>query len=72
LGNNWDSYHILVKDKSIAKVIAHLTGRDLTNLDCLFQQEVTKKFNLKHVHFSLNRSIRRKMPKPSREEIKLL
>jgi CubicO group peptidase (beta-lactamase class C family) len=38
----------------LAKVIAHLTNRDLSNLDGLFQQEVCKPLNLKHTYFGMN------------------
>jgi CubicO group peptidase (beta-lactamase class C family) len=38
----------------LAKVIAHLTNRDLSNLDSLFQQEVCRPLNLKHTYFGMN------------------
>jgi CubicO group peptidase (beta-lactamase class C family) len=38
----------------LAKVIAHLTKRDLSNLDSVFQQEVSKPLHLKHAHFGMN------------------
>ncbi len=38
----------------LAKVIAHLTNRNLSNLDSVFQQEVAKPLSLKHVYFGMN------------------
>ncbi|MGD0078694.1 MAG: serine hydrolase domain-containing protein [Sedimentisphaerales bacterium] len=38
----------------LAKVIAHLTNRDLSNLDSLFQQQVCEPLNLKHTYFGMN------------------
>ena len=41
----------------LAKVVAHLTGCTMKNLDNLFQQEVAIPLNLKHTHFMINRYI---------------
>jgi CubicO group peptidase (beta-lactamase class C family) len=38
----------------LAMVIAHLTGRNLSNLDSLFQKEVAKPLNLEHAYFGIN------------------
>lgn len=38
----------------LAKVIAHLTNKNLSNLDSVFQQEVSKPLNLKHAYFGMN------------------
>jgi CubicO group peptidase (beta-lactamase class C family) len=38
----------------LAKVIAHLTNCNLSNLDSVFQHEVSKPLNLKHAYFGMN------------------
>jgi CubicO group peptidase (beta-lactamase class C family) len=38
----------------LAKVITHLTSRDLSNLDSLFQQEISMPLNLNHAHFGMS------------------
>jgi CubicO group peptidase (beta-lactamase class C family) len=38
----------------LAKVIAHLMNCSLSNLDSVFQQEVSKPLNLRHAYFSMN------------------
>jgi CubicO group peptidase (beta-lactamase class C family) len=38
----------------LAKVIAHLTGRSLNNLDGLFQEEVAQPLEMKHSYFTKN------------------
>jgi len=40
--------------KYLSLVIAHLTGRNLSNLDSLFQQEVAQPLNMEHAHFGIN------------------